>query len=109
MLHRTGADGVDQDPTFTKAVVTASRPIRVQISLLNKMHDGLSDDWVIETLDSLSGPFKDIASYGKWPRIESNDVNVELATWLQTRRIISSFSPVSGGDKIRINTKKKKS
>jgi hypothetical protein len=108
VLNRAGVEGGNRDPAFIKAVVAASQPARVQVSLLNRLREGLSDDEALDTLSKLPSPYSDIASHGKSPRIESSDVNSELARWLEERGIISSWSSISFGDEIKINTKKKK-
>jgi hypothetical protein len=95
--------GVD----FIKAVILRSRTIRIKISLFNKLHPALSVSQVREVLRGLPAPFQDIAISGKSPRIENNDVNRQLATWLKERAIISSFTDIHLGDEIRIHTFRK--
>ncbi len=94
---------------FVKAVIVNSRSNKVQISLFNKLHSALSVSEVREVLLGLSGSFKDIATFGRSPKIENSDVNQQFAAWLKERKIISSFGDTLLGDEIKINTFKKAS
>lgn len=91
---------------FVKTVIQNSRGIKIQISLFNKLHVVLSVSEVREVLRGLSGPYHDIAIFGRSPKIENSDVNRQLASWLKERRIISSVSSTLLGE-IRIHTFKK--
>lgn len=91
---------------FVKAVIQNSHDERIQISLFNKLHIALSASEVREVLRGLSGPFQDIATFGRSPKLENTDVNRQLASWLKQRKIISSFSSTLLGE-IRIHTFKK--
>jgi hypothetical protein len=59
-------------------------------------------------LGGLPEPYRDIAVYGRSPRIESNDGNELLASWLKERGLISSFTTSVFGGGIRVNTFRKK-
>jgi len=91
---------------FVKAVIQNSHDERIQISLFNKLHIALSASEVREVLRGLSGPFQDIATFGRSPKLENTGVNRQLASWLKQRKIISSFSSTLLGE-IRIHTFKK--
>ena len=95
--------GVD----FVKAVILNSRAIRVQISLLNKLHSVLTVTDVREILRRLPGSYQEIATFGRSPKIENNDLNQQLAAWLKGCKIISSFGNTLLGTEIRIHTFKK--
>lgn len=103
ILGRTGADVSDLNAEVARAVILNSAPIPVQISLLNKCRDVLSDSDVRNILASLPEPFSEIKFGYYSPRIDKTDINIELVKWLDERNIISSWSETYFGDEIRIN------
>ncbi|MEF2074198.1 hypothetical protein [Consotaella aegiceratis] len=107
LLDRSPIEERGYSADFVKSVIVHSRAIKVQISLFNRLHPALSDAEVREVLRRLPGSFRDIATYGRAPKIESSDVNRKLAIWLKERKIISSFSDTLLGGGIRIHTFKK--
>jgi hypothetical protein len=107
LLDRTPAAKMDHSVGFIKAVIVNSRDVNVQISLLNKLHPSLSVPDVREVLAHLPSPYQDIATFGKFPKIEDNERNRKLAQWLDDRNVISSFKRSLFGGEIRINTFKK--
>lgn len=90
-----------------KAIVLHSSDIDVQVSLLNNLHEALSVREVRSILSALPMPFRDIATFGKVPRLEISEANRHLVQWLDDRKIISSFSETLLGGEIKINTFKK--
>lgn len=104
ILARTAAN-IDQiDADAARAIIVHSRPVGIQISLLNKFRSKLDTQQVRDILLSLPEPFSDIKPGWGTPRIESSEQNLELVAWLKTRGIISSWR--RGGlfdDDIRIN------
>ncbi len=107
ILDRSPMQKRDYSADFIKAVILNARPVKVQISLFNKLHPTLSISDVREVLLGLPGSFKDIAIFGRAPKIENSDVNRQLVTWLRERSIISSFGDTAFGDEIRVHTFKK--
>lgn len=106
ILDRSTIEATGYAPDFVRAIILNSRPEELQISLLNKLHSVLSATEVREILQILPSPYRDIAEYGRYPKIDSSPVNEVLATWLLERRLISSFAPAIFGG-IRINTFRK--
>ncbi|WLR99660.1 hypothetical protein [Shinella sumterensis] len=106
ILDRSTIEATGYAPDFVRAIILNSRPEELQISLLNKLHSVLSTTEVREILQILPSPYRDIAEYGRYPKIDSSPVNEVLATWLLERRLISSFAPAIFGG-IRINTFRK--
>lgn len=104
ILARTDADISEIDANSAGALILNSRPVSVQISLLNKLQTKLDKQQVRDILLSLPEPFSDIKPGWGTPRIESSEENLEFVAWLKTRGIISSWK--RGGlfdDDIRIN------
>lgn len=108
ILNRVTLESIPFGAAFIEAVIISSQPIDVQISLLNKLHGALNKTAVLSVLERLPSPFREIASPGKTPKLENNEINATLASWLDAENIISSVSPAFFGSEIRINTYKKK-
>ncbi len=102
ILDRSPSLAKSFTPDLITSVVLSSRPMRVQISLFNKLHSSLPDDRVREILASMPAPFREIGVGGKSPKLENTDVNGAFAAWLADTGIISSYSEISGGDEIRL-------
>jgi len=102
ILKKTGAElpGLSADPA--RAIILATRPIEVQISLFNRYQSLLSDDDVREILAQLPKPFSDIKPGYNTPRLKLTQINAEFADWLSARKIISSVGKGRAGE-IRIN------
>ncbi len=107
IVDRSMTTASNHGSAFIRAIVVHSRPIGVQVSLLNKLHSSLSPSEVRDILASLPDPFKDIAEFGKSPRLEDSPANRLLATWLKEQKIISSFAEAGFGSGLRIYTRKK--
>ncbi|PDT07944.1 DNA-binding protein [Rhizobium sp. M1] len=106
ILDRSAIVTSDYGPDFVRAVVLNSRPDELQISLLNKLQSVLSTTEVRDVLRDLPDPYRDIALFGRYPRIDNSEINQQLASWLKERSLISSFAPTMFGA-IRINTFRK--
>jgi hypothetical protein len=103
VLGRTGADLSNLGVEAARAVILNSTPIDIQVSLLNKCQNVLSDGDVRSILSALPEPFSEITFGYHYPRIDNTDINTELVKWLDKRNIISSWSKFYFGDEIRIN------
>jgi hypothetical protein len=104
ILARTGSEISEFGAEASRAIILNSRPIEIQISLLNKLQQKLDNQQVREILNSLPVPFCDIKPGWGTPRIEGTNLNLEFVTWLKARSFISSWR--RGGlwdDDIRIN------
>ncbi|CVI20277.1 conserved hypothetical protein [Agrobacterium fabacearum CFBP 5771] len=107
VLDRSKIVAKDYGLDFVRAVVLNSYPESLQLSLFNKLHPVLTMGEVRDVLRGLPVPYRDIATYGKSPRIDRDPINEQFALWLSERKIISSFAPALFGDGIRINTFRK--
>ncbi|MFC0804741.1 ATP-binding protein [Ensifer sp. P24N7] len=106
ILNRSTLVASNYTSEFIRSVILNSHPESLQISLLNKLHSVLSASEVRDLLQGLPMPYRDIATYGRYPRIDDNRANQQLASWLVERRLVSSFAPAMFGG-IRINTFRK--
>ncbi|MBB3458690.1 hypothetical protein FHT86_007016 [Rhizobium sp. BK313] len=107
ILDRSTIVAKNYGSNFVRAVILNSGPESLQISLLNKLHSVLTGGEVRDVLQGLPPPYRDIASYGRSPRVDADPVNEQLVSWLKERKIISSFAPTLFGDGIRISTFRK--
>lgn len=104
IINNTNANIPELDSSSAQALITHSRPISTQISLINKYHSLMTDDEVRHVLANLPPPFSEIKTGYKIPRLENNPDNRDLVSWLDSRNIISSWS--EGGffnNDIRVN------
>jgi hypothetical protein len=92
------------DGNIAQCLIANSRPIATQISLFNKYNSLMTDDEVRHVLTNLPKPFSEIKTGYNTPRLINAPENQDLARWLDSRNIISSWSE-SGlfTDYIRMN------
>ena len=102
---RTKAKIDNLDADAARTVILNSRPAETQISLLNLLHGMFDTEQVKDILQMMPSPFPDIKPGWSTPRLADTPVNVEFASWLEARHIISSWSKDKGffSDSIRIN------
>lgn len=105
LYHRTDTGLSHLSSEIAKALITNTRPIAAQVSLLNKCQEALTDDQVRQTLQTLSDPFPDIKPSWLSPRLPKTEINIELVEWLDKREIISSWGDSIWGD-IKINNRR---
>jgi hypothetical protein len=107
LLARTQGAPVDYGAEFIKAIALHSQDIRTKLTVLNRMHLALSVPEIRDVLQAMPMPYQGIATFGKAPKLEDNELNRQLAHWLKDREVISSFSePLLGGE-LKINTFRK--
>ena len=94
ILHIANVENLHLDEDIVRSLVQHSKPVEVQISLLNKFHHLLSDDEVRQVLANLPQPFSEIKIGYHTPRLMMNSENLELVEWLKSRNIISSWSAI---------------
>lgn len=104
LLARSPGAPVRHGAEFIKAIVLQSQDVRVKLSLLNRMHSALSVREIRDVLRAMPAPYKDIATFGRAPKLEDKEINRELAGWLEERKVISSVSDTFLGGEIKINT-----
>lgn len=80
------------DGSIAQSLVIHSKPIETQISLFNKCHMYMTDDEVHYVLDHLPKPFSGIKTGHKRPKLQNTPENQDLVRWLNSRKIISSWS-----------------
>lgn len=104
ILARTGVIVENLDAQGMRALILRSRPFETQISLFNILQDRLEDAEVRDLLALLPDPLPDIRPGWATPKITDSEVNRAFASWLQNRKLISSWK--QGGifdDDIRLN------
>lgn len=107
VLNRLPIAPGDYNADFIRAVILNSREEESRISLFNKLEGELSPVEIRGILEASPPPYSDIAIPGKNPRIDRTDTNVQFASWLEARKLISTFSTSFTGDYIRINNFRK--
>jgi len=111
ILDRTNVRIPNLDAAKAQSLILNSRPIEIQISLLNKLQSVLSVDEARQALAGLPSPFSEITTGFHTPRLARSERNRELVQWLEARGIISSWSEGGGGwfrgDDIRVNLKRR--
>jgi hypothetical protein len=101
-VHKFNLDG-----TVARSLIEHSRPIKTKISLFNQYNSLMTNDDVRDVLAKLPKPFSEIRTGYGIPRLANNPENLELAEWLDSRDIISSWSESSFfSNDIRINLKR---
>lgn len=96
-----------------KAIIVNTPTTSKQITLFNRLQGVLSKESVREVLQALPDQFCQINTGRHSPRIPNTTENLELVTWLQSRKIISSWKTVttwkflSLEEEIRINLLRK--
>lgn len=103
ILERAGTDMSTFDPATARSIVVHATPIETQITLLNRSRTSLSDQEVRDILASLPKPFSEIRTGYHVPTIADTPENRELLTWLDSRKIISSWREAYFTNELRIN------
>jgi hypothetical protein len=80
------------DGNIAQCLIANSRPVATQISLFNKYNSIMTDDEVRHVLANLPKPFSEIKTGYNTPRLKNTPENQDLARWLDSRSIISSWS-----------------
>lgn len=75
-----------------RPLITNSRPIATKISLFNKYHSLMGVEEVRQVLANLPPPFSHIRTGYFSPRLKNTPENQDLVRWLESRKIISSWS-----------------
>ena len=91
------------DVDIVSALIRYSTPILTQISLFNKYYDHLSNDDVRDVLVTLPSPYSEITSGYHTPRLKDTPENKVLVTWLDSRKIISSWKISDVFKEIKVN------
>lgn len=80
------------DTAIARSLIEHSEPIETKILLLNKCQNHLNDDDVRQILVNLPRPFSEIKIGRSRPKLKNTPENQDLASWLDSRDIISSWS-----------------
>lgn len=92
IINNTDAEISNLNGSIAQSLIKHSTPIATKISLLNKYHPLMTDDEVRHILASLPKPFSDIKTGYSKPRLKNTPENQNLVRWLDSRKIISSWS-----------------
>ncbi|MFA0133919.1 ATP-binding protein [Vibrio splendidus] len=88
-------NGDDTPPSINgdiiRVLIRNSSSTATQVALLNKYHHLLTDDGVRDVLATLPKPYSDITIGYHSPRLKDTPESQALATWLDSREIISSW------------------
>jgi hypothetical protein len=103
ILERTNADMSNVRAEVARALIENSESLETQISLLNRSQTSLSVDLVREILAGLPKPYSEIKRGYSSPRLKGSAANLALVKWLDSRKIISSWSRGIFTDDIRVN------
>ncbi|MFQ3245801.1 MAG: hypothetical protein ACI9SP_002449 [Arenicella sp.] len=87
-----GVKNLELNAYIVRSLVEHSRPINVQISLLNQFHADLEDDDVRQILAILPQPFSKIKNGYDQPKLKNTPENISLVKWLKSRKIISTWT-----------------
>lgn len=87
-----------------RSLVFHSNSEKTRISIFNKYQAYIDDDAVLDILSSLQSPYSEINHGTHRPILENTKENKDLAVWLESRGIISSWTPPKKpSDPVRIN------
>lgn len=90
------------DDRILKAAILRTEEISESLRILIKCLIHWNENQVMDVLEKLSEPYSEIAAYGKRPKLDKNELNLQLAKLLKERDFISSYK--EEGDSIKINT-----
>ncbi|MFC0118238.1 ATP-binding protein [Pseudoalteromonas xiamenensis] len=79
------------DSANVKTLIENASSTDVQITLFNKYHNFLDEDEVRQLLTELPRPYNEIKKGFLSPKLINSRENQELVTWLESRKIISSW------------------
>jgi hypothetical protein len=89
------------DNVLSSAIINA-QTTEDSIRLLTKCLSTWDEKKTMEVLADLPEPFSKISSYGKYPKLNNNEINLTFARLLETKGFISTTK--EEGDSIKINT-----
>lgn len=104
ILDRTNFEPIKLGFELVRTLIVNSRPVDVQVSLLNKSQEVLTEQQVRDILSEFDKPYNDIAGFGNSPRIQNTSENRSMVEWLQQRELISSWKPTPTEKEIRVYT-----
>jgi len=78
------------DDTVLSSAISNAQPTSDSIRLLMKCLSTWDKNKTMEILASFPEPFNEISSYGKRPKLENNNINLEFSKLLESKRYISS-------------------
>lgn len=92
IIQNADVEIFDFDTDIARSLIEHSELIETKILLLNKCQNQLNDDDVRQILVSLPRPFSEIKTGYSRPKLKNTPENQDLASWLDLRDIISSWS-----------------
>ncbi|MFI8750871.1 ATP-binding protein [Vreelandella lionensis] len=105
IINSADADISILNSISAQLLIAHATPIETQISLFNKCHSLMTDDEVRQVLVNLPNPFSEIKTGNYTARLKNTPENKNLARWLDSRNIISTWSEGSyfTNDDIKVN------
>ncbi|EKG1750905.1 ATP-binding protein [Vibrio cholerae] len=103
IILNTAAAPSNIDGDIVKILIENSSSTATQIALFNKYHNLLTDDGVRGVLKILPKPYSEITKGYYSPRLENIPENQVLVTWLDSRKIISSWKVCDVLKDIKVN------
>ncbi|RYG88209.1 MAG: ATP-binding protein [Alphaproteobacteria bacterium] len=105
IMDRTNSGLSNLNADVAKSLIAHSAPVSTRISILNKVHDILTDNDVRQVLAGLPLPYSEIKTGYHTPRLDNNSENRTLLGWLDSRNIISSWKVYKGffTEDLRVN------
>ncbi len=105
IMDRTNSGLSNLNADVAKSLIAHSALVSTRISILNKVHDILTDNDVRQVLAGLPLPYSEIKTGYHTPRLDNNSENRTLLGWLDSRNIISSWKVYKGffTEDLRVN------
>ncbi len=105
IMDRTNSGLSNLNADAAKSLIAHSAPTSTRISILNKVHDVLTDDDIRQVLAGLPLPYSEIRTGYYTPRLDNSLENRTLLSWLDSRNIISSWKVEKGffNEYLRVN------
>ena len=103
ILLRTNGVLPSLTPDIVKAVIVNTKPVGIQVQLLNLLHETLDKNEVREVLGQLPDPYSKIQTGYARPTLKRTNENSELVRWLEARDIISSVGTPFWSNDIMVN------
>ncbi|MGK0443219.1 MAG: energy-coupling factor transporter ATP-binding protein EcfA2 [Bermanella sp.] len=94
IIQNSDADEFDLNADILRALIDYSIDIETKVSLLNAYNVLLDDDEVRQLLSNLPHPFSEIKTGHTKPKLKNTPENRNLVSWLDSRKIISSWKKV---------------
>lgn len=92
LFIKADTDLAQYEKELFKFVIVKAENIELSIRCFSKLVEFLDKDFIYEILSELPEPYCRIALFGKRPKIELNDYNLELLSQLKRRNVLSNYN-----------------